>query len=106
MLKPDALALSSTVEQGQERGVRAPEFGGPITPAQFLQHVLDIALDDPGTERKCMLFYNGSQELRFLGARSEARVMVLEFTPYQRANAEDAQPANEGPEEPQPKRRS
>ena len=50
-----------------------------INPAQFLEEFMLAVVNDPGTERKLMLFFLDEEEICFVCARSEARVMSLEF---------------------------
>ena len=67
---------------------RAAGVGGPrredweyiINPTQFARQLANAAINDPGTERKAMLFYLDDEEIRFDRFTSEARVMVCHLT--------------------------
>lgn len=54
----------------------------PITPLGFVRALVDAALEDPGCERKAMLFYVVSKgkplNVSFVGFRSGSRCLVLE----------------------------
>lgn len=50
-----------------------------INPWDFVQELMVTIASDPGTEKKLMLFYLDDEEISFVCARSEARVMSLEF---------------------------
>lgn len=54
--------------------------GRIINPSNFAKELIEAVESDPGTERKAMLFYVDDEQIRFVRARSEARVMTLEFT--------------------------
>ena len=51
-----------------------------ISPMQFAEEFMLAVVNDPGSERKAMLFYLDGEEIAFVAARSEARVTVIEFT--------------------------
>ena len=51
-----------------------------INPRQFVTEVMAAIASDPGTEKKLMGFYLDDEEIQFVEARSEARVMSITFT--------------------------
>ncbi len=56
-----------------------PSEGRIINPTHFAKELIAAVEDDPGTERKAMLFYVNGRKVRFVRFRSEARVMVMEL---------------------------
>lgn len=48
-----------------------------INPTNFAKKLIEAVENDPGTERKAMLFYLDDKEVEFKEISSEARVCVL-----------------------------
>lgn len=51
-----------------------------VTPSQFVEEFMGAVVNDPGCERKLMLFYVDGEEVWFVATKSEAKVTSIELS--------------------------